>query len=154
MVEPAPISELSIENSRPSDEHMHTEQDDFENIDATSIATMLRSSEAIVAGLMEIHGLALAAAPALAAATPDPHLRAIPTYESPGLYWQSPGGKAGCRVRFRAAGEEPCARAILERLGRQALHAWRITLPHPVSRQPLQIEVLPAPDLHRIIDTL
>ena len=30
----------------------------------------------------------------------------MPTYESAGLYWQSPGGSAGCRVRFRAAGEE------------------------------------------------
>jgi 23S rRNA pseudouridine1911/1915/1917 synthase len=32
-----------------------------------------------------------------------------------------------------------------ERITRQALHAWRITLPHPVSRDPLTIEA-PLPD--------
>ena len=45
-------------------------------------------------------------------AAPDLDLQAVPTYESAGLYWQSParGSRAkdgpACRVRFRAAGEE------------------------------------------------
>jgi hypothetical protein len=30
---------------------------------------------------------------------------AVPTYESAGLYWQSPGGSAGCEVKYRKAGE-------------------------------------------------
>ncbi len=30
-------------------------------------------------------------------------------------------------------------------IARQALHAWRVTLPHPVTRQPLAIEA-PLPD--------
>ena len=30
---------------------------------------------------------------------------AVPTYESAGLYWQSPGGTAGCEVRYRRSGE-------------------------------------------------
>jgi len=36
-------------------------------------------------------------------------------------------------------------------LGRQALHGWRVTLPHPVSRQPVALEApLPA-DLQRLL---
>ena len=30
---------------------------------------------------------------------------AVPTYESAGLYWQSPGGTAGCEVKYRKNGE-------------------------------------------------
>src|SRR5215203_6834317 len=30
---------------------------------------------------------------------------AIPTYEAAGLYWQSPGGTAGCEVKYRKNGE-------------------------------------------------
>ncbi len=45
-----------------------------------------------------------------AAAAPSPpsirdDLKAVTTYESAGLYWTAPGGKADCRVRYRAAGE-------------------------------------------------
>jgi len=29
---------------------------------------------------------------------------AVPTYEAVGLYWQSPGGTAGCEVKYRVAG--------------------------------------------------
>jgi 23S rRNA pseudouridine1911/1915/1917 synthase len=36
-------------------------------------------------------------------------------------------------------------------LTRQALHAWRVTLPHPISRRPLEIEAPLAPDLQRIL---
>jgi 23S rRNA pseudouridine1911/1915/1917 synthase len=35
------------------------------------------------------------------------------------------------------------------RIARQALHAWRITLPHPVSGKPLRIEVPPPTDLQQ-----
>ncbi|HUR40742.1 MAG TPA: hypothetical protein VM240_06190, partial [Verrucomicrobiae bacterium] len=38
---------------------------------------------------------------------------AVPTYESAGIYWSSPGGTAGCEVKFRKAGES----------------AWRAGLP-------------------------
>jgi 23S rRNA pseudouridine1911/1915/1917 synthase len=34
-----------------------------------------------------------------------------------------------------------------ERITRQALHAWRITLPHPVTRQPLTIVAPVADDM-------
>src|SRR3954471_7233668 len=37
---------------------------------------------------------------------------AIPTYESVGLYWQSPGGIAGCEVKYRAAGTSTWASAL------------------------------------------
>ena len=47
--------------------------------------------------------LTLAAAPARAA-TPQPDVRAVTTYESAGLYWAAPGQATDCRVRFREAG--------------------------------------------------
>jgi 23S rRNA pseudouridine1911/1915/1917 synthase len=34
---------------------------------------------------------------------------------------------------------------------RQALHAWRIALPHPITRTPLAIEAPLAPDLERLV---
>src|SRR6185436_11470396 len=45
-----------------------------------------------------------------AAQTPQPTLpstntAAIATYESAGLYWQSPGGTSGCEVKFRKNGD-------------------------------------------------
>jgi len=36
-------------------------------------------------------------------------------------------------------------------LTRQALHAWRVTLPHPNSRQPLEIEAPVPPDLQQFL---
>ena len=37
-------------------------------------------------------------------------------------------------------------------IGRQALHAWRVTLPHPVTRAPLAVEApLPA-DVAAMLD--
>ena len=64
------------------------------------------SRSADIAGpvLIGLLALALAAAPARAAA-PQPDVRAVVTYESAGLYWIAPGGTAGCRVRFRPAGD-------------------------------------------------
>ena len=37
------------------------------------------------------------------AALPATGTTAIPTYEAAGLYWQSPGGTAGCQVKYRKA---------------------------------------------------
>ncbi len=37
-------------------------------------------------------------------------------------------------------------------VARQALHAWRITLPHPVTREPLQIEDPVPLDLRGVMD--
>jgi 23S rRNA pseudouridine1911/1915/1917 synthase len=37
-------------------------------------------------------------------------------------------------------------------LARQALHAWRVTLPHPVAREPLQLEASIASDLRPLLD--
>ncbi len=34
-----------------------------------------------------------------------------------------------------------------ERISRQALHAWRVTLPHPMSRQVLELEAAPPADM-------
>ncbi len=36
-------------------------------------------------------------------------------------------------------------------LARQALHAWRVTLPHPMTREPLEIEAAVPPDLQQWI---
>ena len=36
---------------------------------------------------------------------PSTNTIAVPTYESVGLYWQSPGGTAGCDVKFRKWGD-------------------------------------------------
>ncbi|HEX5130124.1 MAG TPA: right-handed parallel beta-helix repeat-containing protein [Usitatibacter sp.] len=43
-------------------------------------------------------------AAASAPATPS-DVRAVTTYESAGLYWELPGGKEDCRVRYRRVGE-------------------------------------------------
>ena len=37
---------------------------------------------------------------------------AVTTYESAGLYWQSPGGTAGCEVKYRKAGETAWKQAL------------------------------------------
>ncbi|HUP96559.1 MAG TPA: choice-of-anchor D domain-containing protein [Usitatibacter sp.] len=67
----------------------------------------LRQRTFIVASSLVI---ALALAHGSAKAQPAPTLPstntiAIPTYEAVGLYWQSPGGAAGCEVKYRAEGE-------------------------------------------------
>ena len=44
----------------------------------------------------------------------------------------------------------PDRRAALRGLSRPALHAWRITLPHPESGESLTFEAPPPPDLHQL----
>lgn len=41
-----------------------------------------------------------------------------------------------------------------ETLARQALHAWRITLPHPISGETLQLEAPLAADLRPVVDCI
>jgi 23S rRNA pseudouridine1911/1915/1917 synthase len=36
-------------------------------------------------------------------------------------------------------------------VARQALHAWKVALPHPVTKEPLEIEAAVPPDLQRLI---
>src|SRR5690606_7368727 len=57
-----------------------------------------------------VAGLAIAFSGSARAQAPSPTLPttgtlAVPTYESAGRYWQSPGGSNGCDVRYRASGE-------------------------------------------------
>jgi 23S rRNA pseudouridine1911/1915/1917 synthase len=40
-----------------------------------------------------------------------------------------------------------------ERISRQALHAWRVTLPHPMSRQMLELEASPPGDMCSLLTT-
>src|SRR5688572_13339500 len=49
--------------------------------------------------------LAFSTSGAAQAALSSSGVAAVPTYESAGLYWQSPGGTAGCEVRYRKSGE-------------------------------------------------
>src|SRR5688572_16049347 len=44
-------------------------------------------------------------AQAQTATLPSTGTTAVPTYEAVGLYWQSPGGTAGCEVKYRKNGE-------------------------------------------------
>jgi hypothetical protein len=62
------------------------------------------SSFKLFAGAM-LAGFATWGGAALAQSLPATGTIAIPTYESVGLYWQSPGGTAGCEVQFRKLGE-------------------------------------------------
>ena len=63
---------------------------------------MQRAASFLLLGLALAHGAAQAQpAPTL----PVTGTISIPTYEAVGLYWQSPGGTAGCEVKYRAEGE-------------------------------------------------
>src|SRR5690348_17664245 len=50
-------------------------------------------------------GTAFYASNVRAQSLPSTGTIAIPTYDSLGLYWQSPGGTAGCEVKYRKSGE-------------------------------------------------
>jgi hypothetical protein len=43
---------------------------------------------------------------------PSTNTIAVPTYEAVGLYWQSPGGTAGCEVKYRVAGTSSFAQGL------------------------------------------
>ena len=59
----------------------------------------------LVAGALVAAGLTAVSGGAQAQSLPATGTIAVPTYESVGLYWQSPGGTAGCEVKFRKSGE-------------------------------------------------
>lgn len=71
------------------------------------------------------------------------------------------GLKNQIRVQFRAAGHplvgdrhyEPEEAAEVD-LGRQALHAWRLTFEHPETGKALTFEAAAAPDLQRLLQKL
>jgi hypothetical protein len=65
-------------------------------------ARTLAGAFLFIAGIAAF-GQARAQAPA--ATLPSSGTIAVPTYESAGLYWQSPGGTAGCEVKYRKAGD-------------------------------------------------
>ena len=60
-----------------------------------------------ILALVLIAGTALYAGSvrAQSATLPSTGTIAVTTYESAGLYWQSPGGTAGCEVKYRKQGE-------------------------------------------------
>ena len=57
------------------------------------------SAAACIAAGFAVHGAASAQS------LPSTDVAAVPTYESVGLYWQSPGGTSGCEVRYRRSGD-------------------------------------------------
>lgn len=65
---------------------------------ATS-ARPLWAASVLIVGALIAHGTAKA--------QDSSGVRAIPTYESVGLYWSNPGASAaaGCEVRFRRSGD-------------------------------------------------
>jgi hypothetical protein len=65
-----------------------------------------RRAHGLTAASVLLVGLALAHAPAHAQTYVSTGTRAVPTYESVGLYWSSPGANAatGCEVKFRKVG--------------------------------------------------
>ena len=64
-------------------------------------ARTLAGASLIVVGLAIAYG----SARAQTATLPSTGTIAIPTYESVGLTWQSPGGTAGCEVKYRKWGD-------------------------------------------------
>lgn len=48
--------------------------------------------------------------------------------------------------------EDPDARRVVDGFARQALHAWRLALAHPVTRQPLEITAPIPRDLRQLLD--
>jgi hypothetical protein len=72
-------------------------------------ARTLAAAFLIAAGIAT-YGQARAQAPV--ATLPSTGTIAVPTYESVGLYWQSPGGSAGCEVKYRKSGETAWAQGL------------------------------------------
>src|SRR4051812_10035013 len=70
-------------------------------------AHTFEASRGLFSRILAASTLAFGLTGALAAAAqslPSANLRAVPTYESVGLYFVSPGTSAGCKVQFRVAG--------------------------------------------------
>ena len=65
--------------------------------------TLVASLTALIVGTALYAGNVRAQAPA--PTLPSTGTIAVTTYESAGLYWQSPGGTAGCEVKYRKDGE-------------------------------------------------
>jgi 23S rRNA pseudouridine1911/1915/1917 synthase len=61
------------------------------------------------------------------------------------------GGEVEQFLRF-CRGEQTEADRELLRLPRHALHAWKLVLPHPVTRETLELEAPLAPDLQQFCD--
>jgi 23S rRNA pseudouridine1911/1915/1917 synthase len=60
----------------------------------------------------------------------------------------------GAGFKTRAAKLSQKARAALDALGRQALHAALLGFVHPVSGKPLRFEAPPPADMQALIDAL
>lgn len=56
--------------------------------------------------------------------------------------------------RGQYAPERPLSRKLLERMKRQALHAWRLELVHPVSGEQMKFEATIPDDMQNLLDTL
>ena len=63
------------------------------------------------------------------------------------------GGRDG-RVRGIRPEQRPHARALLKRLGRQALHARSLTFQHPISAETVRFEAPLAPDMESLVQAL
>ena len=50
--------------------------------------------------------------------------------------------------------DDPAQRAACAGFPRQALHAWRVSCPHPTTGAPLEIVAPPPPDLRALLDVL
>src|SRR5258706_13422097 len=66
-------------------------------------APEMRKMRSLLAAALS--ALAVGAANAQTSTLPSTNTIAIPTYESVGLTWQSPGGTAGCEVKYRVNGQ-------------------------------------------------
>src|SRR5687768_12471272 len=64
------------------------------------VPSILAGAPALVVGLAVAYAGGASAQSLSSAGT-----SAVPTYESVGLYWQSPGGTSGCEVKYRKAGD-------------------------------------------------
>ena len=72
-------------------------------VEVRRVRTLVASLTALIVGTALYAGNVRAQAPA--PTLPSTGTIAVTTYESAGLYWQSPGGTAGCEVKYRKDGE-------------------------------------------------
>ncbi|HEX5130300.1 MAG TPA: right-handed parallel beta-helix repeat-containing protein [Usitatibacter sp.] len=79
-------------------------------IQASRVRTLAASLSVLLVGTALYASNVRAQTPA--ATLPSTGTIAITTYESAGLYWQSPGGTAGCEVKYRKNGETSWKQAL------------------------------------------